>query len=125
MSQVGKCRPRDRTATVAGDRRRLIRLQANAERHARTRIEVSVTTEQGQAAVPVINDGAGTPPANARRSSATSTTASTPAASTQTGTSLGLAVARQTAEAHHGALYSADCAVGTCMVLLPLSIPAD
>lgn len=119
----------DRPAMVAGDRLRLIRLLANllanAERHARTRIEVSVTTGHGHAVVQIIDDGPGIPPgereavfgrfyrrADARRAD-------------PGGTGLGLAIARQTAETHHGTLRIADRPTGTCMVLrLPLSTPA-
>ncbi|QKW38004.1 hypothetical protein HUT06_31710 [Actinomadura sp. NAK00032] len=42
------------------------------------------------------------------------------------GTGLGLPIARQVAQAHHGSPRIADRPNGTCMVLrLPLSEPAD
>jgi signal transduction histidine kinase len=120
----------DQPAVVEGSRSGLIRLldnlMANAERHARTQIEVSVTTEDGDAIVQVIDDGDGIPPgereavfrrfyrrADARRAD-------------PGGTGLGLAIARQTAQAHHGTLRIADRPTGTCMVLrLPLSSPVS
>ncbi|TMR06564.1 hypothetical protein ETD83_04125 [Actinomadura soli] len=71
-------------AVVHGSRPRLLRLLSNlvvnAERHARTRIEVSVTTENDHAALQVIDDGPGIPAADANWSSAASTAAPTPAA---------------------------------------------
>nr|WP_239067936.1 PAS domain-containing sensor histidine kinase [Actinomadura bangladeshensis] len=121
----------DHAAIVDGCRSHLIRLLANlldnAERHARTRIEVSATTEQDgtghqQAIVQITDDGPGIPAAERetvfqrfyRRPDARRVDPH--------GTGLGLAIARQTAEAHHGTLYIADRPTGTCMVLcLPLS----
>ncbi|MBO2458164.1 sensor histidine kinase [Actinomadura violacea] len=126
----------DHPAVVDGCRSRLIRLLANllanAERHARTRIEVSATTEhddatgQQQAVVKITDDGPGIPEGERetvfqrfyRRPDARRTDPH--------GTGLGLAIARQTAETHHGTLHIADRPTGTCMVLrLPLSAPAD
>ncbi|CNF62256.1 Sensor protein kinase walK [Mycobacterium tuberculosis] len=118
------------SAPVQGSRSRLTRLLdnllANAERHARTRIEVTVTTEDDHAVVQITDDGLGIPAgereavfrrfyrrADARRAD-------------PGGTGLGLAIARQTAEAHHGTLHIADHPTGTCMVLrLPLSTPTQ
>ncbi|MDL4813101.1 sensor histidine kinase [Actinomadura opuntiae] len=130
----------DHPAVVDGSRSRLIRLLANlldnAERHARTRIEVSATIEQdrdtgqerdtGQAIVRIIDDGPGIPAGeretvfqrfyrrpDARRAD-------------PHGTGLGLAISRQIAETHHGTLDIADHPTGTCMVLrLPLSASID
>ncbi|XVQ07280.1 ATP-binding protein [Spirillospora sp. CA-255316] len=112
-------------AVVEGCRPRLVRLLSNlldnAERHADTRIEVSVTAAGGEAMVQVTDDGPGIPAdereavfcrfyrrADARRAD-------------PSGTGLGLAIARQIAQAHHGSLHIADRATGTCMVVrLPL-----
>ncbi|QKG27029.1 PAS domain-containing sensor histidine kinase [Actinomadura verrucosospora] len=112
-------------AVVAGSRSRLLRLfgnlLANAERHARTRIEVSVACDHGDAVLQIADDGPGIPEderqavfrrfyrrADARRAD-------------PDGTGLGLAIARQTARAHRGTLQIADRTTGTCMVLrIPL-----
>lgn len=119
----------DSTAVVHGSRFRLIRLLANllanADRHARAGIEVSLATDDGQAVLQIIDDGPGIPAdereavfrrfyrrADARRAD-------------PGGTGLGLSIARQTALAHHGTLHIADRPAGTCMVLrLPLNAPA-
>jgi signal transduction histidine kinase len=116
-------------AVVNGCRSRLVRLLTNlvdnAERHARTRVEVSVTADHGDAMLQVTDDGPGIPAderetvfcrfyrrPDARRAD--------PA-----GTGLGLAIARQIAQAHHGTLHIADRTTGTCMVLrIPLHPPA-
>ncbi|QFG23945.1 cell wall metabolism sensor histidine kinase WalK [Actinomadura sp. WMMB 499] len=118
----------DRPAVVRGSRSRLVRLLgnllANADRHARTDVEVSLGTDRDEAVVRVIDDGPGIPAeereavfrrfyrgAGARRAD-------------PGGTGLGLSIARQTARAHHGTLDIADspAGTGTCMVLrIPLA----
>ncbi|TMR25378.1 PAS domain-containing sensor histidine kinase [Actinomadura geliboluensis] len=116
------------SAPVQGSRSRLTRLLdnllANAERHARTRIEVTVTTEGDHAVAQITDDGLGIPAGEReavfrrfyRRADARRTDPG--------GTGLGLAIARQTAEAHHGTLHIADHPTGIRMVLrLPLSPP--
>lgn len=125
----------DHRAVVDGCRSRLIRLLANlldnAERHARTRIEVSATIRPGDAAgqaeaiVQITDDGPGIPADE--RETVFQRFYRRPDARTidPHGTGLGLAIARQTAETHHGTLYVADRPTGTCMVLrLPLSTSA-
>ncbi|HEU5027895.1 MAG TPA: PAS domain-containing sensor histidine kinase [Spirillospora sp.] len=115
----------DPPAVVDGSRTGLLRLLANllanAERHARTRIEVTVACDGGEAVLQVADDGPGIPAderqavfrrfyrrADARRAD-------------PKGTGLGLAIALQTARAHHGTLQIADRPSGTCMVLrIPL-----
>jgi signal transduction histidine kinase len=116
-------------AVVHGSRSRLGRLLgnllANADRHARSGIEVSLATDHGQAVLQVIDDGPGVPAdereavfrrfyrrADARRAE-------------PGGTGLGLAIARQTAQVHDGTLHIADRPAGTCMVLrIPLAATA-
>ncbi|GLW66361.1 hypothetical protein Arub01_46050 [Actinomadura rubrobrunea] len=96
--------------------RLLSNLMTNAERHARTSIEVSVAADGAQAVLEVIDDGPGIPPeereavfrrfyrrGNARRSD-------------PRGTGLGLPIAREIANVHGGTLHIADHPVGTRMV---------
>ncbi|MEU6037459.1 PAS domain-containing sensor histidine kinase [Actinomadura sp. NPDC047616] len=102
--------------------RLLSNLMTNAERHARSRIEVSVTTEGDRAVLEVVDDGTGIPPGERekvfdrfyRRRDARDRDPS--------GTGLGLPIARQIAQAHGGTLGMAeDPSCGTRMVLsLPL-----
>ncbi|QFG23081.1 cell wall metabolism sensor histidine kinase WalK [Actinomadura sp. WMMB 499] len=119
----------DRPAVVRGSRSRLVRLvanlPANADRHAREAIEVSMATDGGDAVLDVTDDGTGIPPdereavfrrfyrrPDARRAD-------------PDGTGLGLSIARQTALAHHGTLHVADRPAGTRMVLrVPLDTEA-
>jgi len=110
---------------VDGSRLRLARLLGNllvnAERHARTRIDVNLTTDDDEALLDVIDDGPGIPAADReavfhrfyRRADAIR--------EDPEGTGLGLPVARQIARAHHGSLRIADHATGTRVELrLPL-----
>ncbi|MFI6601493.1 ATP-binding protein [Nonomuraea sp. NPDC050536] len=101
--------------------RLLNNLLANAERHARSRITVSVKTEHDRAVLEVIDDGPGIPVAERenvfkrfyRRTDARRTDPD--------GTGLGLPIARQIAHAHGGTLHIGDHPDGTRMVLrLPL-----
>lgn len=99
-------------------------LTANAERHASSRVEVSVTAGGGEAVVEVIDDGPGIP--EAAREAVFQRFYRSPDArrSDPEGTGLGLAIARQIAHAHGGTLYVADHPKGTRMVLrLPLRSP--
>ncbi|MEV3923550.1 PAS domain-containing sensor histidine kinase [Actinomadura coerulea] len=102
-------------------KRLLNNLLDNAERHTRTRVEVTVTQEQGHAIVNVTDDGPGIPAderesvfrrffrrGDARRFD-------------PEGTGLGLPIARQIAQAHDGSLHIADHTPGTRFTLrLPL-----
>ncbi|WP_187438294.1 PAS domain-containing sensor histidine kinase [Actinomadura decatromicini] len=104
--------------------RLLNNLLDNAERHARSRVHITVTREDGHAVVDVTDDGPGIPAderenvfdrfyrgADARRSD-------------PGGTGLGLPIARQIALAHHGTLHIADHSPGTRFTLrLPLHRP--
>ncbi|MEU5876471.1 ATP-binding protein [Spirillospora sp. NPDC047279] len=111
---------------VTGSPVRLMRvvdnLLSNAERHARSRIEVLVTTEDGHAVLEVCDDGPGIPEedreavfdrffrrADARRAD-------------PSGTGLGLAICREIAHNHGGTLRVADCDGGARLVLrIPLT----
>ncbi|WP_336213332.1 sensor histidine kinase [Nonomuraea sp. LPB2021202275-12-8] len=109
---------------VTGDRLRLARLLTNlldnAERHAESMIVV-VVRKDGQAALEVLDDGAGIAPdqreAVFRRFTRLDASRSRDAG----GTGLGLPIAREIAEAHHGTLTIEDSASGARFVLrLPL-----
>ncbi|SFP68813.1 PAS domain S-box-containing protein [Actinomadura madurae] len=97
--------------------RLLDNLLSNAERHARTRIEIILTADDGSAILQITDDGPGIPAAerhtvferfhrrpDARRKD--------PA-----GTGLGLPIARQIAHTHHGTLHIAEHTPGTCIIL--------
>lgn len=120
----------DQPAVVHGSRSRLTRLLANllanADRHARTSIEVSLTTDHDQAVLQVTDDGPGIPP-DEREAVFRRFYRRTDARRAEPGgTGLGLAIARRTAQTHHGTLHIADHPTGTCMVLrLPLDTTAD
>ncbi|MEV4004748.1 ATP-binding protein [Actinomadura sp. NPDC049753] len=106
--------------------RLLNNLLDNAERHTRSRIEVTVTREQGDAVLNVTDDGPGIPAderesvfrrffrrADARRFD-------------PEGSGLGLPIARQIAQAHDGSLDIADHSPGTRFTLrLPLQQTGD
>ncbi|WP_051712531.1 sensor histidine kinase [Spirillospora albida] len=111
--------------TVRGDRLRLVRLLTNlldnAERHADSRIDVSVRAEDGYAVLEVLDDGAGIPERQrdlvfqrfARLKEAEDKDAG--------GTGLGLPIAREIATSHGGTLTIEDSDHGARFVLrLPL-----
>ncbi|GAB2861746.1 hypothetical protein GCM10022221_71800 [Actinocorallia aurea] len=99
-------------AIVAASRIRLARLVANllanAERHARSRLEVTVCVQDDQAVLEVMDDGPGIPDADKeavfrrfyRRPDARRTDPG--------GTGLGLPIAREIARSHGGTLEAAD-----------------
>ncbi|MEU5877879.1 ATP-binding protein [Spirillospora sp. NPDC047279] len=117
---------------VTGSPVRLMRLVenlvSNAERHARSRIEIQVAARDGHAVLEVSDDGPGIPEedreavfdrffrrADARRAD-------------PSGTGLGLAICREIAHAHAGTLDLADSQTGARLVLrIPLgpSAPQD
>ncbi len=111
--------------TVRGDRLRLARLLTNlldnAERHAESRIDVTVRKLEGTAVLEVLDDGAGIAPEHrelvfqrfARLADARERDAG--------GTGLGLPIARQIARSHGGTLGIEDSSGGARFVLrLPL-----
>jgi signal transduction histidine kinase len=100
----------------------LLNLLANAERHAASRIEVSVRARDGEAVVEVHDDGPGIPPEDRDRVFDRFSRLDTARSRADGGTGLGLAIAWQITEAHGGRLYVADGGCGARLVLrLPLA----
>jgi signal transduction histidine kinase len=111
---------------VIGDRLRLARLLTNladnAERHAASRITVSVTEQNDMAVLEVVDDGAGI--ASEQREVVFRRFTRLDAARNKDagGTGLGLPIAREIAEAHGGSLKAEDGAQGARFVLrIPLT----
>jgi signal transduction histidine kinase len=111
---------------VIGDRLRLARLLTNladnAERHATSRITVSVTERNDMAVLEVVDDGAGI--ASEQREVVFRRFTRLDAARNKDagGTGLGLPIAREIAEAHGGSLKAEDSAQGARFVLrIPLT----
>ncbi|GAA1642644.1 hypothetical protein GCM10009733_044700 [Nonomuraea maheshkhaliensis] len=114
---------------VMGSRIQLCRvltnLLANARRHARSRIDVTVEQNRGQAVVSVHDDGAGIAPEDRERVFDTFVRLREAQLLDPGGTGLGLAISRETCQAHGGSLTVADDPVGARFVLrLPLPEPA-
>lgn len=110
---------------VIGDLLRLARLLANlldnAERHARSTIEIIVRREPDTAVLEVIDDGAGIPVEDREVVFKRFTRLDAARSRDAGGTGLGLSIARQIAEAHNGTLTIEDSPVGARFVLrLPL-----
>ncbi|WP_198653558.1 sensor histidine kinase [Actinocorallia populi] len=97
---------------VEGSPLRLARLVtnllANAERHARSRLETKVSTSAGQAVLEVIDDGPGIPDADKEAVFRRFYRRADARRSDPGGTGLGLAIARQIAQLHGGTLRAAD-----------------
>lgn len=107
---------------------RLIRLLNNlldnAERHARTRIHLTVAREGRDAVLEVADDGPGIPADEREKVFRRFYRGPDARRSDPAGTGLGLAIARQIAWAHHGDLHIADHSPGTRFTLrLPLHRP--
>ena len=102
-------------------------LLANAERHARSRMEVGLTAEDGQAVLEVVDDGPGIPDADKEKVFVRFFRRPDARTSDPGGSGLGLPISRQIAEAHGGTLRAAqrvDGASGARLVLrLPLRRP--
>lgn len=116
----------DQGAVVRGDRLQLARLLTNlltnAERHARTRISVSVEASGGDAVLTVADDGAGIPPEDRELVFQRFVRLRESRDRDPTGTGLGLPIAREIARSHGGTLTIADSEEGARFVLrLPLS----
>ncbi|MEV6863699.1 ATP-binding protein [Streptosporangium subroseum] len=111
---------------VIGDRLRLARLLTNladnAERHAASRITVSVTERNDMAVLEVVDDGAGIAPEQREVVFRRFTRLDAARNKDAGGTGLGLPIAREIAEAHGGSLKAEDSAQGARFVLcIPLT----
>ncbi|MEU8304647.1 PAS domain-containing sensor histidine kinase [Actinomadura sp. NPDC048955] len=96
----------------------------NAERHARTRIDITVAQGQGEAVLNVTDDGSGIPAEEREKVFQRFYRGPDARRSDPGGTGLGLAIARKIAQSHHGDLYIADHSPGTRLTLrLPLQHP--
>lgn len=102
----------DPSVVVDGSPVRLARLVgnllANAERHARSRLEVTVSAHDDRAVLEVIDDGPGIPDADKETVFGRFKRRTDACRSDPGGSGLGLAIARQIAQAHGGTLYAAD-----------------
>lgn len=102
--------------------RLLNNLLANAERHARTRIEVVVTADPPDAVLELIDDGPGIPPEDRERVFDRGYRSEEARARDPGGCGLGLLIAREIAQEHGGRLYAAEHHGGARVVLrLPLA----
>src|SRR5690606_1543573 len=100
----------------------LLNLLADAERHARTRVEVEVSADGDEAVVEVRDDGPGVPPAERERIFELFARLDSARSRADGGSGLGLPVARRIAIAHDGRLHVADHPHGARFVLrLPLA----
>ncbi|WP_328813928.1 sensor histidine kinase [Nonomuraea cypriaca] len=106
---------------VTGDRLQLARLLTNlldnAERHAETRIAVTVRREDGQAVLEVLDDGAGIAPDQREIVFQRFTRLDAARNRDAGGTGLGLPIAREIARAHGGTLTIEDSGTGARFVL--------
>ncbi|MGP4022680.1 sensor histidine kinase [Actinomadura sp. 3N407] len=97
-------------------------LLTNAERHAETRIEVTVARAGADAVVEVLDDGAGVPEESRERVFERFARLSASRTRDPEGTGLGLPIAREIAEVYGGSLRIADSPRGARFVLrLPLA----
>ncbi|MFF3442646.1 sensor histidine kinase [Streptosporangium sp. NPDC002721] len=109
------------SACVDCDRLRIARvlcnLLDNAERHAASRITVSVRVEGASVVMAVADDGAGIPAGQREMVFDRFTRLDTARNREAGGTGLGLAIAREIAVAHEGTLTVEDSERGACFVL--------
>lgn len=117
----------DPDVVVDGSPVRLARLVgnllANAERHARTRLEVTVRAHGDRAILEVIDDGPGIPDADKEKVFDRFKRRADARRSDPGGSGLGLAIARQVARAHGGTLHAADRPDRTPGARLILNLP--
>ncbi|GII51711.1 hypothetical protein Pth03_01000 [Planotetraspora thailandica] len=100
-------------------------LLANAQRHAASRITVTVTAADGQAVVTLTDDGAGIAPKDRERVFDRFVRLDDARRRDPKGSGLGLAISREVADAHGGTLRVEDSTKGARFVLrLPL-LPDD
>ncbi|RFU42778.1 HAMP domain-containing protein [Actinomadura logoneensis] len=111
----------DQGVVVRGDRLQLARLLTNlltnAERHAASRIWVSVAAEGDDAVLTVTDDGAGIPPQDRELVFQRFVRLRESRDRDPTGTGLGLPIAREIARSHGGTLTLADSEQGARFVL--------
>ena len=102
---------------VAGDADQLLRvirnLLGNAERHARTTVDVGLRTHDSAVELLVSDDGDGIPPADRTRVFERFTRLDNARARSQGGAGLGLAIAKEIVDAHGGTITVLDSAQGT------------
>lgn len=107
----------DGPAYVAGDAKQLNRLLRNlvdnAERHAASRVAVTVRSTEDKVVLEVADDGPGIPPADRERVFDRFTRLDEARDSDAGGSGLGLAIAREIAVRHSGTLVVGDNAVFT------------
>ncbi|TYK47352.1 sensor histidine kinase [Actinomadura decatromicini] len=107
--------------TVHGDRLRLVRLLTNlldnAERHAESRIDITVRREDSVAVLEVLDDGTGIRPENRDLVFQRFARLSDSKARDPAGTGLGLPIAREIAKMHGGTLTIEDSDSGARFVL--------
>ncbi|MEV3922602.1 sensor histidine kinase [Actinomadura coerulea] len=112
--------------TVRGDRLRLVRLLTNlldnAERHAESRVDITVAREGGTAVLEVVDDGAGVAEKNRDLVFQRFARLEDSKARDPGGTGLGLPIAREIARLHGGSLTIEDSERGARFVL---RIPRD
>ncbi|MFI7640825.1 sensor histidine kinase [Nonomuraea sp. NPDC049400] len=100
----------------------LMNLLLNAQRHARTCVEVRVARLGGQAMVSVVDDGAGIPPADREQVFAPFVRLAEGRRRDPQGSGLGLAISQAIAQVHQGTLTIEDSPQGAKFVLsLPLA----
>jgi signal transduction histidine kinase len=89
----------------------------NAQRHAETRVDVTVETVDGQVVVTVSDDGDGIAPRDRERVFERFTRLDSGRRRDPSGSGLGLAISREIAEAHGGTLRCEDSPLGARLVL--------
>jgi signal transduction histidine kinase len=113
---------------VAGDADQLLRvirnLMGNAERHARTTVDVGLRTHGSDVELVVSDDGDGIPPADRDRVFERFTRLDNARARSQGGAGLGLAIAKEIVDSHGGTIAVVDSRQGTRIaVRLPSASP--
>lgn len=107
--------------TVRGDRLRLVRLLTNlldnAERHAESRVDITVSREDDTAVLEVVDDGAGVPERDRDLVFQRFARLADSKARDPGGTGLGLPIAREIAQLHGGSLTIEDSERGARFVL--------
>ncbi|MEO7979571.1 MAG: ATP-binding protein [Sporichthyaceae bacterium] len=100
-------------------------LVSNADRHAATRVVVTVRRDGGSATLAVTDDGPGIPAEARARVFERFTRLDASRAQGSGGSGLGLAIVRQLVQSHHGSIVLEDAAPGLRVVVrLPAASPA-